>query len=114
MTRLAILALFVVVVLSACSSGTPIKFRNQSEYRLEAVELSGTGFKASIGAVDPGRSVTVRVRPAGESGLAVSFMANGQRFSFKPYGYFEGRSGYKVSATVTRDLRVAIDTDLWP
>ena|SRR4249919_1926920 len=113
MIRFAICVLFALV-LSACGSGTPVAFHNQSEHQLEAVELSGSGFKASLGTVAPGKSRTVRVYPAGESGLAVTFLANGRRLSYKPYGYFEGGGSYKVSATVNRDLKVAVDSDIWP
>jgi len=48
MTRLAILFSFALA-LCACGSGTDVRFQNLSEYPLEAVELSGSGFRASLG-----------------------------------------------------------------
>src|SRR3546814_11049362 len=105
MTRFAIITLFAFA-LSACGRGTPVVFDNQSKHQLEAVEISGSGFKASLGAVAPEKSLSAQVYPSGESGLAVSFTANGQDFSFKPQDYFEGGGSYKVSVTVREDLSV--------
>jgi hypothetical protein len=113
MTRIAI-CLLLALVLSACGSGASVTFHNKSDYRLEAVELSGSGFKATLGVIAPGQSLTAQVYPAGESGLAVSFMANGHSYSYKPQDYFEGGGMYKLSATVDRDLTVSVDSDIRP
>jgi len=106
--------MLLTLALSACGSGTPVAFHNKSDRRLEDVELSGSGFKASLGVVAAGQSLTVPVYPAGESGLAVSFMADGQRFSYKPQDYFESGGSYKVAATVNRNLTVSVRSDIWP
>ena len=106
--------LLCVLALSACGSGASVKFKNQSDYKLEAVELSGSGFKASLGVVVPGQSRTVKIYPSGESGLSVSLVANGQSYSYEPQDYFEGGGMYKVSATVDRDLTVSVQSDIWP
>ena len=111
MTRLAICAAFISI-LSACSSGTPVAFHNASEHQLERVVLSGSGFEASLGVVAPGRSLTAKVYPAGESGLVISFTANGQDFSYEPQDYFEGGGRYKVSATVGHDLSVVVQSEI--
>ncbi len=111
MVRFAICVLFALV-LSACGSGVTVAFHNKSNHQLKAVELSGSGFKATLGAIAPGQSISARVYPSGESGLAVSFIAKGQSFSYKPQGYFEGSGMYKVSASVNNDLTVAVDSDL--
>ena len=113
MMRFAICALFSVA-LSACGSGATVAFHNESDHQLKAVELSGSGFKATLGTIAPGQSITARVYPSGESGLAVSFIANGQNLSYKPQGYFEGGGMYKVSASVNKDLTVSVDSDLRP
>ncbi len=106
--------LLIALALSACGSGTSVTFKNQSKYRLEAVQLSGSGFKASLGEVPPRQSLTVKVYPSGESGLSVSFVANGQTYNYEPQDYFEGGGMYKVSATVERDLTVSVRSDTWP
>jgi len=111
MLRFAIF-LLLALDLSACGSGTPVTFHNKSDYPLEAVELSGSGFKATLGVIGAGRSLTAQVYPAGESGLAVSFMANGRSYSYKPQNYFEGGGMYQVSATVNRNLTVSVDSDI--
>jgi len=109
MTRLAIIFSFVVV-LCACGSGTDVRFKNSSEYPLEAVELSGSGFKASLGTVAPGRSLTAEIYPSGETGLAVSFTAKGRRYTYEPQDYFEA-GGYRVSAKVDGSLAISVETE---
>lgn len=113
MKRFAIWLLFALV-LSACGSGTSVAFKNQSESRLEGVELSGNGFKASLGVVSPGQSLAVKVYPSGESGLSVSFVANGRSYSYEPQDYFEGGGMYKISAIVDRDLSISVQSDIRP
>ena len=106
---------FVIVsVLSACDSGTPVTLRNASKHRLESVVISGSGFQASLGTVAAGQSLTRKVYPSGESGLAITFTTGGKNFSYAQQGYFEGGGRYKVSATVNRNLTVAVHSDIWP
>jgi hypothetical protein len=113
MARIAICA-FLISILSACGSGTPVSFHNASEHQLESVVLSGSGFEASLGVVAPGQSLTAKVYPSGESGLAVTFTAKGQDFSYEPQDYFEGGGRYKVSATVNRNLSVEVLSETRP
>ena len=113
MKRFAI-CFFLASALSACGSGVSTTFKNQSDRELEAVELSGSGFKASLGIVAPGQSHTIRVYPSGDSALSVSFVANGQSYSSGPQGYFSGGWMWEVSAKVERDLTVSVETDIWP
>lgn len=103
---------FLVLALGACSPGVSVTFENQSGVQLEAVELSGSGFKSSLGLVEPGQLLTTKIRPAGESGLSVSFVAGGQHYRQGPQGYFEGGGSYRVSATVDRKLAVSVRSDL--
>ena len=113
MTRHMIFAV-LASVLSACGSSTSVAFHNTSGHRLESVVLSGSGFEASLGVVAPSQSVTAHVYPAGESGLAVSFTANGREYSYEPQNYFEGGGSYKVSAKVNDDLTVAVASEIGP
>lgn len=109
MTRLAIL-FSVVLILCACRSGTAVRFENQSGYPLEAVELSGRGFKASLGTVAPGRSLAAQIYPSGETDLAVSFTAKGRRYSYEPQGYFEA-GNWRVSARVDGNLALSVQAE---
>lgn len=111
MKRLAT-SLLLITTLSACGPGVSIKFKNQSDHKLEVVELSGSGFKASLLNIAPGKSRKLKVYPSGDSALSVSFAADGQSYSFGPQGYFEGGGMYKVTATVSRDLSVVVDSDI--
>ena len=91
-----------------------VQFKNQSDHKLETVRLSGSGFEASLGEIDPGKSRTIKVHPSGDSALSVSFVADGQSYRFEPQGYFEAGGMYKVTATVSRDLSVVVDSDIGP
>jgi hypothetical protein len=113
MLRFAVFAV-IVSVLSACGSGTPVTLHNTSKHRLESVVISGSGFQASLGTVAAGQSLTAKVYPSGESGLAMTFTAGGKNFSYEPQDYFEGGGRYKVSATVNRNLTLAVHSDTWP
>ena len=113
MKRTAIL-LLLTLALSACGHGASVKFKNKSDHKLEAVELSGSGFKASLGEIKPGQSRTLKVYPSGESSLSVRFVAEGQSHSLERQGYFEGGGMYKVSVVVAHDLTVLVDTSIWP
>jgi hypothetical protein len=111
MKRLVIFLLFIAY-LSACGSGVPVKFKNQSDHKLETVRLSGSGFEASLGEIDPGESCTIKVYPSGDSALSVSFVSNGQSYRFEPQGYFEAGGMYNVTVTVSRDRSVVVDSDI--
>ena len=107
-------SLFLTTALSACGSAVSVKFDNQSDHKLESVRLSGSGFEASLREIAPGKSQTVKVYPSGDSALSVSFSADGQSYRFEPQGYFEASGMYKVTATVSRDLSVVVDSDIGP
>lgn len=113
MKRPALYAAFILA-LTACDSGTPVVFRNASNYRLDGVMLSGSGLEASLGVVAPGQSLKTKIYPSGESGLAVGFIANGRKYGYGPQHYFEGGGRYKVAATVNHDLNVVVHSGLQP
>ena len=99
-------------MLAGCSSGTPISVINQSDAPLEDVVVSGSGFSANVGLVQPNAHVRVLVRPQGESDLRLHFNARGKTVSFGPDGYFEGGAGYVVTATVSPSLSVSVKSEL--
>jgi hypothetical protein len=48
----------------------------------------------------------VTVHPPGESGVYISFVADGERYRSDYESYFEGSGGYKVIVIINQDLSV--------
>jgi CTP:molybdopterin cytidylyltransferase MocA len=96
----------MTAILACRRSEVSVTVQNASGHDLRRVVLTGSGFVDTMAQVPAGQSVTLRVRPRGESGLAVSFIADGREFAGPAQGYFEG-DGYAVKATV--DSTFAVD-----
>ena len=105
--------LVVLLGLAACeTTSTSLSVTNRAAVPLEQVTVSGPGFQQSLGAIAPGGTATVEVRPSGESGVGISFIAGDQSVSLPLQGYFEGGGGYAVTVVVSPDLEVAVDAKL--
>jgi hypothetical protein len=103
----------VLAGLVACRpSQVPITVQNGSGQSLHRVVLAGSGFTDTLAEVAAGQSVTVRVRPRGESGLALRFLAGGRQIDFPAKGYFEGTGGYVVKATIDSSFSVDVSSTL--
>jgi hypothetical protein len=101
--------LLSALALSSCDrGGVELFVENQSAVELEAVQASGPGFSAYVGDLAPGKRKELRVYPRGEADVALRFTANGRTITSPAMGYFE--RGYSVSAIVTRDLNVTVDS----
>ena len=100
---------FLLLLLAACSSGTPVQVTNQSATPLQEVRIAGTGFSVPVAEVlAPGQSRTVRVEPRGESGIAVSFRTGERAVAWPEQGYFEGGGNYAVKVVVQPDHSVSV------
>lgn len=106
---LALLA--AVALLSGCVSGVSVTITNRSASDLEHVVVSGRGFSEDVGTVAAGGAETLSVRPRGESGVKISFEADGQRYSAEN-GYIEDDVLYRVLVTVDPDFSITIDTNV--
>jgi hypothetical protein len=110
--RLAILAIsFSATMLSGCTSGANLNIVNRSTTELTNVVVAGSRFTTqAIGSISAGaqRSVSLNVRS--ESALKLDFDANGKHFTSGTQGYFESGSGTKVTAIVSPDFTVTVDT----
>jgi len=103
----------LVAGLAACRpSQVPITLENGSGHSLRRVVLAGSGFADTLAEVAAGQSVTVRVRPRGESGLALSFLAGDRQIDLPAKGYFEGAGGYVVKATIDSTFSVDVSSTL--
>jgi len=61
--------------LGACSyfKAPVITIRNDSPVVINHISLIGTGFTETIPSLEPGKVISVTVRPHGESGLEIQF-----------------------------------------
>ncbi len=110
-----ILSIFLVSVLAlvvGCSQAPQLTVINRSTAELTNVVASGTGFTQPVGSIPAGGQRSILVNPRGESGLQLAFDANGKHFSSAPQGYFENSSNYKITATISPDFTVTVDTKL--
>ena len=102
----------LLVVLIGCGQGVPVTLHNNSTHDLTNIILSGSGFTDTLTSLSAGKSATRRVSVRGESGLAVSFMADGARVSTSPQGYFEAAGRYAVRVLVDSTLGVEVQAML--
>ena len=88
------------------SSAPRIQVINQSTQELSDVELSGQGFRTSLGRLAPAERRSLRVFPRGESGVRLRFRAGQRSIDTGERGYIEPRGGYELELTVTPALTV--------
>ncbi len=113
--RITLSALLAILMLSAaCSRSTTISIENRSSMSLESVVIKGSGFSHAMGRIAPQARETAAVVPTGESGLAISFIANGRRVDLPASGYFEGGGRYRVKVVVTPALAATVEAELRP
>ena len=108
--HIIILAVFFAAMLSGCTGGTKLNIVNRSTTELTNVVATGSGFTQSIGSIPAGKQRNVSVNPRSESDLRLDFNANGKHFKSVPQGYFEGGSSIKVTATVSPNFTVTVNT----
>ena len=112
--RRSLLLGIALLGLAGCSGSTPLSVENRSGVLLKSVVVSGSGFTQAMGNIAPGATATAKIRPRGESGLALSFVALGKSITLPPSGYFEGGGSYAVTVVVTPDLGASVDSRLRP
>jgi hypothetical protein len=106
----SILSLGGTIALSGCNRGTNLGIMNRSTAELTNVVATGSGFTQLIGSIPAGEQRDISVSPRSESDLQLDFDANGKHFKSVPQGYFEGGSNQKVTAIVSPDFTVTVDT----
>ena len=106
------LLLVALSALVGCSDGTPVTITNRSAVPLDNVVIFGAGFRETVGHIAPAQSVSVRVKPKGETGLGISFRAGARLVEARPQGYFEGGGLYKVGVIITPDLGMRVSGEL--
>src|SRR3954469_16410548 len=87
------------LVLVGCSAQNQLVVINQSNLQLRDVVVSGSGFSEQVGTIAPHQERRLVIHCRGESGLKLTFKADGKDVSFGPDGYFEGSGGYRMRGT---------------
>jgi hypothetical protein len=106
----SVLNLGSIMALSSCTRGTNLNVVNRSTAELTNVVATGSGFTQSIGSIPAGSQRSVSISPRSESSLKLDFDAKGKHFKSLPQGYFESGTNTKVTATVSPDFTVIVDT----
>ncbi len=109
---LSIVFVSVLMLVVGCSRSPQLTVINRSTTELTNVIASGTGFTQAIGSIPAGGQRSIVVSPRSESSLQLTFNANGKHFASAPQGYFENSSNYKITATVSPDFTVTVDTKI--
>jgi hypothetical protein len=109
-----LLASLCLLSLGACSyfQAPVITIRNDSPVVLHNISLIGTGFTETIPSLEPGKVISVTVRPRGESGLAMQFDSPQGRMTKGDLAYIEASGGYKVTITVNETFEVISKSEL--
>jgi hypothetical protein len=107
-----LLAVGVCASVIGCSSGAQLIIVNESDHQLRDVVASGSGFSTQIGTVPPHSANVLTVYPRGESGLRLTFNADGKPIIFEQDGYFERCCGYLVTVNVSPSLAVSMKSEL--
>lgn len=83
-----------------------ISIINASPYEVTELVLRGEVFVKAVDRIPIGATQTIVVHPAGESGLRMEFLANGQRLAKESLAYIEGSGGYCVSLIIDDQLEI--------
>lgn len=108
---IGVLGLSVTMALSGCSRGANLNVINRSNAKLTNVVATGSGFTQSIGSIPAGEQRSISFSMSGESALKLDFDANGKHHGSAPQGYFEDSSSTKVTAIVSPNFAVTVDTN---
>ena len=100
-----------LLLLCGCA-GPTVRIHNESAVALTDVRVRGNGFDSAIARIEPGETRVVAIRPKGEAGLEVSFIAGGKRFDHPSQGYIEDSVAYVADIHVKRDFNVEVRTGL--
>lgn len=109
---LRLLSLTGILLLTGCRQAPQLTVINRSSVELTHVVISGQGFSTAIGVLPAAAQRQLTVTPKGESGIQLSFEANGKPIVSQESGYFENNAAYHVTAIVAPDFSVTVDSKL--
>jgi hypothetical protein len=109
-----LLASLCLLSLGACSyfKAPVITIRNDSPVVINHISLIGTGFTETIPSLEPGKVISVTVRPRGESGLEIQFDSPQGRITKGDLAYIEASGSYKVTITVNEKFEIISKSEL--
>ena len=106
------LVVTVALGLAGCSSAPLFTITNQSDVDLTNVVASGAGFSQQIGSLAAGAQFRFQIRPRTDSGVMLSFNAQGRHIQTLEQGYVQPGSGYRVAVIIAKDFTVSVASAL--
>ncbi len=106
------LAIIGIVYIALRPHYPEIRVSNNSIFPITNVILSGSGFSQHISSIPPNTSITRKVIPRGESGLAIEFEVNFKKIQKTDLAYLEAAGGYNAHIEINRNLEISCDSSL--
>ena len=101
------IALASAYIIYQSKYGPPvISISNKTNSVLQDIRIFDSRWEHKIERLDPGSEMDFVQHVGGESGLAVSFNANGKAFMKKDLDYFEESGGYCVGVVILPDYSI--------
>jgi hypothetical protein len=105
--------LLIWVVLFPSLFGLPlITLMNRSHIELRSVQIDGSGFSVRLPTLLPDESKSITVEPQGESGVSISFQAEGKDLKTDNLSYVEPFGGYCVTIEIDPAFKITADGGL--
>lgn len=97
--------------MGGCSGKPEFGVTNRSSQQLTNIVISGAGFNERIDSLASGEKTSFIVRPTGDSGIRVSFNADGERIDAAEQG-FVSKGSHHVAILIKADLTVSVSVEL--
>ena len=95
-----------VLAAASCLGRASVTVRNESSAEVRDLRLEGRCFAESLGALAPGSSKSVHVKPCGESGVFTKFAVAGEGHEAPEVGYIEASAFSSVTVVIGPDFSV--------
>jgi hypothetical protein len=105
---LAGLAALAAGALSGCSEAPFITLTNRSTVELSDIVVSGAGFSQRIDRLAPGAHSDFTIHPDEQTGVRVTFLADGKRVERPESGYVRARGRYVVAVVIEPALTMTV------
>jgi len=100
---------FAIIVLGLWFFQSTCEIKNDSDFALKDVAISGNNFSKSISEIQPKDRGTMRFFPPHESEIILKFTAKNQSFTKQILSYYEGGN---IHITVKNDFTVESNLEL--
>lgn len=106
------LVLFISVAFKATFGAPVIRIKNETNSVLHEIRVFNPRWEHKIDSLSQGSETEFVQHVGGESGLSISFVANGRSYETGDMGYFEESGGYCVDVVIHKDFTIRSHTEL--